>query len=155
MNNNVFRPLQAQQASRPLKITVQVEGQEDHLGSLLSKVVMKLFALRTAAHIVHLKVKGDNSYSAHIALNELYDGLPDLADGLVECYQGATEKLLDLSESVDINASSVEEIISIIRCVSDFMTSVQGECEISELNSDIDAVKSFLNKIRYKLIFLK
>jgi hypothetical protein len=42
-------------------------------------------AVRTAAHLMHLSAP---SYARHIALNEFYDGLLDLADEYAEVYMG-------------------------------------------------------------------
>jgi hypothetical protein len=44
-----------------------------------------LFLSRDLAHRDHLKT---NSYAQHIALNEFYDAIVDLADKLTEAYQG-------------------------------------------------------------------
>ena len=49
------------------------------------KFIGRLFELRDAAHVEHLKTR---SFAAHSALNTLYDDLLDLADGFVESYQG-------------------------------------------------------------------
>ena len=46
------------------------------------------FHSRTQAHVFHLRVKGPGAYAAHKALNDYYDGIVDLVDGLVESYQG-------------------------------------------------------------------
>jgi len=44
-----------------------------------------LFEIRTNAHIAHLQTQ---SFAAHKALNELYDGIVDAADAFAEAYQG-------------------------------------------------------------------
>jgi hypothetical protein len=50
-----------------------------------AELVARCFAARTAAHIAHLST---HRYSAHIALNEFYDGIVELADSFCETYQG-------------------------------------------------------------------
>jgi len=45
---------------------------------------------RTQAHIFHLGVSGPGAYAAHKALQDYYEGIVDLIDGLVESYQGKT-----------------------------------------------------------------
>ena len=44
-----------------------------------------LFLARDVAHSVHL---GTRSFSKHMALNEFYDNIVDLADKFAEAYQG-------------------------------------------------------------------
>ena len=44
-----------------------------------------LFLARDVTHSVHL---GTRSYAKHVALNEFYDGIIDLADKFAEAYQG-------------------------------------------------------------------
>jgi hypothetical protein len=50
-----------------------------------AQLVSLLLASRNQAHIFHLQT---NSYSAHIALSEYYEGIITFVDGLVEGYQG-------------------------------------------------------------------
>jgi len=45
----------------------------------------KLFLARDVTHSVHLNTR---SYAKHVALNEFYDGIIDLADKFAEAYQG-------------------------------------------------------------------
>ena len=54
-------------------------------GPDIAKAVGIMFLSRTMSHMSHLKTK---SYATHIALNEFYDGIIDLADTLIEAAQG-------------------------------------------------------------------
>lgn len=54
-------------------------------GPDIAKAVGIMFLSRTMSHMAHLKTK---SYATHIALNEFYDGIIDLADSLIEAAQG-------------------------------------------------------------------
>jgi hypothetical protein len=47
--------------------------------------ISTLFQSRTQSHIYHLQT---NSFAAHKALQEYYEEIVELADGLVESYQG-------------------------------------------------------------------
>lgn len=51
----------------------------------METIIAQLFAARDIAHLLHLRVR---SFSAHLALNDLYDGLLDSADTITEAYQG-------------------------------------------------------------------
>ena len=44
-----------------------------------------LFLARDVTHSVHLNTR---SYAKHVALNEFYDAIVDLADKFAEAYQG-------------------------------------------------------------------
>tara|TARA_B110000259_G_C13715485_1_gene282245 strand:- start:143 stop:505 length:363 start_codon:yes stop_codon:yes gene_type:complete len=51
----------------------------------MNEYIGTLFQSRTQSHIFHLQTA---SYAKHIALNEYYDAIIGLADGIVESYQG-------------------------------------------------------------------
>lgn len=53
-----------------------------------AEFVGTLFLARDVAHSVHLNVKGIGSYARHVALNEFYDNIVELADKFAEAYQG-------------------------------------------------------------------
>ena len=53
-----------------------------------AEFVGTLFLARDVAHSVHLNVKGIGSFAKHMALNEFYDNIVDLADKFAEAYQG-------------------------------------------------------------------
>lgn len=127
-------------------------------GSLESKTsacVSELMNARTSIHKLHLKIQGVGSYAGHKALNELYDALPDHADAIAEGFQGAAEKLLEYSDSAPRTLNSVQEALVYLRELKEMVTSLQGVMPYSEIVNDLDNVKSTINSIKYKLLFLK
>lgn len=52
---------------------------------MVEEFVSRMFMLRDAAHTAHWATK---SYAEHVALNELYDAIPDRVDAFIEAYQG-------------------------------------------------------------------
>lgn len=50
--------------------------------------IAQSFAVRTAAHLIHLTTK---SYAEHVALDEFYTGLVDLVDTFAELYLAEPE----------------------------------------------------------------
>jgi DNA-binding ferritin-like protein len=120
-----------------------------------SSLVSELMNAATSIHKLHLKVTGIGSYAAHKALNELYDALPGHADDLAEGFQGAAEKLLNYEDSSPRILNSVEEGLSYIRDLYQQVTSLQAVMPYSEIVNDLDLVKSTLNGVKYKLLFLK
>lgn len=52
---------------------------------MIEEFISHTFAMRNASHLAHWATK---SYAEHVALGDLYDGLIDKIDGIVEAYQG-------------------------------------------------------------------
>lgn len=107
----------------------------------------------TSLHRLHLKVTGLGSYAAHKAID--YDAFGDHADDLVEEYQGAEEKIIDLPNTAPSELSSVEEGLDFLRKMKDKITSLQNNMPHSEIVNLLDNAKSTINGIKYKLLFLK
>ena len=123
--------------------------------SMTAACVSELMNAATSMHKLHLKVTGVGSYAAHKALNELYDALPGHADDLAEGYQGAAEKLLSYTDVAPRSLNSVEDGLNYIRDMYNMVNSLQAKMPYSEIVNDLDTVKSTLNSIKYKLLFLK
>jgi len=127
-------------------------------GSLESKTaacVSELMNARTSIHKLHLKITGIGSYAGHKALNELYDSLPGHADTVAEQFQGAAEKLLDYEDKAPRTLNSVQEGLAYLRELKEMVTSLQNDMPYSEIVNDLDTIKSTINSIKYKLLFLK
>lgn len=125
------------------------------LNKMVSNCVSELMNASTSFHKLHLKVTGVGSFSAHKALNELYDALPGHADTLAEQFQGAAEILLDYSDSAPKSLNSIQEAIMYSRELSNKITSLQEKMPYSEIVNELDTFKSTINSIKYKLLFLK
>ena len=123
--------------------------------SMTAACVSELMNAATSMHKLHLKVTGVGSYAAHKALNELYDALPGHADDLAEGYQGAAEKLLSYTDVAPRSLNSVEDGLNYIRDMYNMVNSLQAKMPYSEIVNDLDTIKSTLNSIKYKLLFLK
>ena len=125
------------------------------LESQTAACVTELMNAAVSFHKLHLKVTGLGSFASHKALNELYDALPDHADGIAEGFQGASEKLLNYEDSAPRILNSVEEALSYLREMKEMVSGLQAITPYSEIVNDLDNVKSTINSIKYKLIFLK
>jgi DNA-binding ferritin-like protein len=123
--------------------------------TMTAACVSELMNAGTSFHKLHLKVTGVGSFSAHKALNELYDALPGHADDLAEGYQGAAEMLLSYSETSPRVLNTVDDALSYIRDITSMVSNLQSKMPYSELVNDLDTVKSTLNSAKYKLKFLK
>ena len=77
------------------------------------------------------------------------------ADDLVEEYQGAEEKILELPNTAPSELNSVEDGLDFLRKMKDKVQSLQNVMPHSEIVNLLDEVKSTINGIKYKLLFLK
>lgn len=125
------------------------------LDTMVSACVSELMNAATSFHKLHLKVTGAGSFAAHKALNELYDALPDHADTIAEDFQGASEKLLSYKDVAPRSLDSVADALSYLREMKEMVTSLQAKMPYSELVNELDNIKSTINGIKYKLLFLK
>lgn len=117
-------------------------------------LIVELLDAATKTHILHLIVRGSSSYAQHKALNELYDALPDLADAVAESWQGATGEIPEYKHITAPDLKSVEDCLSYIEKLRDKISRVQKSVKYSEINNDLDTIKTALNSAYYKLKFL-
>ncbi len=118
-----------------------------------AKFISYLFHSRTQAHIFHLQTR---SFAAHAALNAYYDGIVDLADGLVETYQGKYGVLEGYSNFSLIETQNCEDMISyfqaLLKAIENNRSSFASD---SYLQNQIDTVVELLTSTIYKLTYLK
>ena len=117
-------------------------------------LVSELLDAATKTHFLHLSVKGPGSYAQHIALNELYDALPGLADSIAESWQGVTGEIPKYKAVQAPMLNSVKECIDYIEKLHNKITKLQKTIEYSEIVNDLDMIKTQLNASKYKLKFL-
>jgi hypothetical protein len=117
------------------------------------KLVSYLLHSATQVHIFHLQT---NSYAEHKALNEYYDEIVDLTDGLIESFQGKYDILKGYENyalsDYENNAQVVKYFKALMKTVGDLRTSVKDD---SYLQNEIDNVVDLIASTLYKLRFLK
>ena len=123
--------------------------------TMVASCVSELMNARTAFHKLHLKITGTGSFAAHLALGDFYDKIGDLADSIIESYQGCTEKILTLQTPQQTKLDSVDQALEFLRDMYKKVDQIQTVCQYSEINNDLDNVKTLINSTKYKLIFLK
>jgi DNA-binding ferritin-like protein len=117
-------------------------------------LITELLDAASKIHILHLIVRGNSSYAQHKALNKLYDALPDLADAVAESWQGATGEIPNYIFVAAPELNSVEDCLRYIPSLRDKITAIQKTVKYSEINNDLDTIKTALNSAFYKLKFL-
>ena len=136
------------------KPTLQYK-KENSVDEKTADCIAYMLSAAPSFHKLHLRVNGEASYSQHMALKDLYEGLPGLVDSIAEGYQGACEMILEYPEVVSVNLKSVEEAIDYLRELSSKIAELQIVMPHSEIVNDLDVIKSLINSTKYKLLFLK
>ena len=118
-----------------------------------SKLVSYLMHSRTQTHIFHLQT---NSFAEHKALNDYYDGIVDLVDGLVESYQGKNG-LIKFQEvdGLDTNCD-IDNIIKYFEKLCTALDKLRKEEKLQDtwIQNQIDNIAQLLYSTKYKLVNL-
>jgi hypothetical protein len=111
-----------------------------------------LFHSQTQVHMLHLQT---TSYSEHKALQNYYEGIDGLIDGLVESFQGKYG-IINGYKSYDIEGyKSTESTIKYLQDLCGKVEDLRDCCDDSYIQNQIDTVCELINSTLYKLRFLK
>lgn len=111
---------------------------------------IKLLHSATNTHILHLQSR---NYSEHKALGKFYEEIVELTDGLIESYQGRKGVLVDYPNTYDPpKQTGLDEILELASFI-DANRSVLGT--ESELQNEVDSIRSLVDSTIYKLIYLR
>ena len=121
--------------------------------TITGQFVSTLLASRTQAHIFHLQTP---SFAAHKALNEYYEEIVDIVDGIVESYQGKYGIITGYGNVALQEYQSCEGIIAYFTTLCMYVEkSRQMLCQDSYIQNQIDEVVALINSTIYKFRFLK
>ena len=121
--------------------------------ALMGQFVSTLLASRTQAHIFHLQTP---SFAAHKALNEYYDEIVGITDGIVESYQGKYGIVTGYTNVALQEYQSCEGIIMYFTVLCSYIEKSRTMlCQDSYVQNQIDEVVALINSTIYKLRFLK
>ena len=123
----------------------------------MEQLASLFFHSRTQAHVFHLGVKGPGSFAAHKALEEYYEGIVGLIDGLVESYQGKNGLIkFQAVNSIDNNCD-IKNIISYFEklCVALEKLRKDSKLQDSWIQNEIDNIATLLYSTKYKLVNLQ
>lgn len=110
-------------------------------------VINQLFAIRDAAHRLHLKSK---SFAQHIALGDYYEALVDKIDELAEVWQGQ-HGLMDLKgDLVVMDAADAKEFIRLTAAWVESIKQYLNKEETHILNI-WDEIVAITYRAKYKL----
>lgn len=110
-----------------------------------------LFLARDVAHSVHLNTR---SFSKHMALNEFYAAIVDLADKFAEAYQGRHGMIGPITLMTAKKTGNILEFLQ--DSLADIEKSRYEVCEKSDsaLQNIIDEIVGLFLQVIYKLKFL-
>lgn len=122
---------------------------------MIGEFAAVLFLARDLAHRAHLRTTGPGSFAAHEALGEFYPRIIELADDLVEAYQGCELKLVRIPLLGD------EFPGEILKSMKDQRAWIQEnrykavKKEYTQLHNIIDEIVQLYDSTIFKLHFLE
>lgn len=129
-----------------------VEKSEGKVSGSFVDIVSGILHSRTQIHIYHLQTK---SFAVHKALNDYYDGVVDLFDGLVESYQGKHGIIEDYKCDGYDNYTSVNSAIEYLQKLDKTIEGSRKSVKESFIQNQIDTVQELIYSTIYKLKFLE
>ena len=115
-------------------------------------MISKLLHSRNQVHVFHLQTK---SFAEHKALNDYYDDVVDIIDGLVESYQGKYDLLTSYESYKILNYESNEQLLKYFKELESNIEENRKTIKDSYLQNQIDNAVELINSTIYKLKFLK
>jgi hypothetical protein len=116
-----------------------------------AEFVGMFFLARDVTHSVHLNTR---SYAKHVALNEFYDAIVDLADKFAEAYQG---KYGLIGPIALMSAKKTSNVVEFLQDQADEIEKVRYDVvdkECTPLQNIIDEIMGQYYSTLYKLKFL-
>lgn len=133
----------------------EMNVESDETSDEFCEMISKLLHSKTQTHIFHLSVKGSGSYATHKALQNYYEAIDGVVDGLVESYQGKYGLITDYTTSDLKSYTSVNDVINYFEDLNDMVESNRSCCDDSFIQNQIDTVQELIFSTVYKLKFLK
>lgn len=118
----------------------------------MTNLASMLLHSRTQAHVFHLRVS-PRGLAPHLGLQEYYESIVGLVDGIVEPYQGM-KGLIEFKPVKGIdNDASVENIIDYFEDLIKFVKTERQTEELkhSWIQNEIDNVEKLIYSTLYKL----
>lgn len=120
---------------------------------IMGQFISTLFASRTQAHIFHLQT---NSFAIHKALNEYYDEIIGIVDGLAESVQGKYGIITGYSNVDLMEGNNCDDVIKYFTALDLYVERArQTMPQDSYIQNQIDEIVALISSTLYKLKFLK
>ena len=113
-----------------------------------------LMQSRNQAHIYHLQVQGAGSFAAHKALQEYYEGIVPLIDGIAEGIQGRYGIITGYKMPEAIREDNSPKMY--FEGLSKFVEMIRQDIpQDSYIQNEVDTVVKLIEDTKYKLKFLQ
>ena len=119
----------------------------------MKELASVLLHSRTQAHVFHLRVKGPGSFAVHLALQEYYEGIIPILDGLVEAYQGKNGLIFfDNVDDIDTGAT-IQNIVKYFDKIISIVDKLRKDKSLQDsfFQNEIDNIVGLLYSTKYKL----
>ena len=130
----------------------ETDVKETKTGSGFKDMVSILLHSQTQVHIFHLQTK---SYSEHKALQNYYEGIDGLVDGVIESYQGKYDVLTSYKSIKTEDYKSSEQVIKYFKALDLMVEKNRKSVKESYIQNQIDTIQELIYSTLYKLRFLK
>jgi len=128
------------------------DDQEDDGNEDFCEMVCNILHSRNQAHVFHLQTQ---SFAEHNALNNYYDGVVDLFDGIIESYQGKYGIIKNFKTFKIEQYKNCKKTISYFEKLLDIIDENRESIEDTYIQNQIDTIQELINSTIYKLKFLK
>lgn len=139
-----------EQLFKAMKLNEQKEEKNDSVG--FKNMISALLHSQTQVHVFHLQTK---SYAEHKALQNYYEGIDAIVDGIVESYQGKYDVLTKYDSIKTQDYESLEKTIMYFEKLDDMIETARKSVKESYIQNQIDTVQELIFSTLYKLRFLK
>lgn len=132
-----------------LNIVKSVVSEAIENREVAAELFMRCRNASTMAHVAHLMT---NSYAEHVALNDFYSGIVDLADSFAEAYNGKYGKIPSYPTLVTDGKTGLD----VVKGLRDWIDNNRSRCcSESSIQNIIDEIVDLCNSTIYKLENLK
>ena len=152
MGNNVLLEVKKKNLMREQKEDDETEVDDTKTNSGFKDMVSILLHSQTQVHIFHLQTK---SYSEHKALQNYYEGIDGLVDGVIESYQGKYDVLTSYKSIKTEDYQSSEQVIKYFKVLDTMVEKNRKSVKESYIQNQIDTIQELIYSTLYKLRFLK
>ena len=102
-----------------------------------TKLVSCLFHSRTQVHVFHLQTK---SFAEHKALQEYYDSIVGIVDGLIESYQGKYGIITNYTNLPIKNYTDSIQVVSYFAQLGEVVDILKQDLQDSYIQNQIDTL---------------
>lgn len=121
----------------------------------IAKLVITLLHASTAAHVLHLQVKGPGSLARHEALGDFYGGIVGLADDLAEVCQGSMGNVITPYPDGYVNpgqSGTPSDAVEFMQALRNFVSETRkGIDQASHIQNLVDEIAALIDRTIYKL----